>query len=77
MAEQRNILIGYMAVANATITAVTDMVLGQQVLFVEIPLGAVGGSTLARSPKFGKQKTIVGIDDRNDGFLQPVLRNMA
>ncbi|MPN41964.1 hypothetical protein SDC9_189519 [bioreactor metagenome] len=47
MAEQRNELVGDMVIADTAIAAVADVVLGNQVLLVEVPFRAVGRGMLA------------------------------
>lgn|GEM_PF-4723590 len=50
MREQRDIRVADVVVGNATIAAVTDMTLRQQIIFVQIPLGAVCRRALCVAP---------------------------
>ncbi len=63
MAEQGNVLVGHVVVANAAVAAIADVVLRQQVLFVHAPLGAVGRRALAAAPVAGQLELVVQIDD--------------
>jgi hypothetical protein len=47
VAEERDVGIGDVVIADAAIASVADMVLGEQVLFVQVPACAVGRSVLA------------------------------
>jgi len=48
-----------MIVADATPAPVADVVFAEQILFVDIPLGAVRGGPLARAPQFGQLEAII------------------
>src|SRR5215204_4188381 len=74
--EQGDVGVGDMIVANAAITSVADVVLGEQVLLVQIPFCAVDGSALARSPTSWQGEASVGIDDLANRFIEPLLRNV-
>jgi hypothetical protein len=70
MAEQRNVPVRDVVIADATVTALVDMAFREQILLVEIPLRAIGGSVFAVSPVFGQEEWVVGIDHPDDGLLQ-------
>lgn len=70
MAEERDVGIRDMIIADSPIAAIADVVFGQQVLLVHLPLGAIGGSPFAGAPEGGQMEAIVGGDDRTDGFIQ-------
>jgi hypothetical protein len=42
MAEQRNVAICDVVIPDAAVAAIADVILGQQILFVQIPLRTVG-----------------------------------
>lgn len=76
MAEQRDELVGHMVVADAAAPAIADMVLGQQVLLVKVPLGAVGRRVLARAPVAWQFKLVVCVDHLDDGLVQQVFADV-
>jgi hypothetical protein len=41
VAEQRHVFVGHMVVADATVAAVADVILRQQVVLVDAPLRAI------------------------------------
>lgn len=49
-AKQRNVVVRNMAVSNATGLAVTNVMLGKQVVFIRFEMRAVGGCGLSRPP---------------------------
>jgi hypothetical protein len=76
-AEQGNIGIGYMVVADALPPAVPQVVLTQEVLFIDVPLGAIRGSPLARAPEFGQEEAIIPVDHAHIGLEEFLLGDMA
>lgn len=77
MAEERDVHVGHMVIADAAVPAVADVVFGEQILLVHIPLGPVGRHALSRAPVFRQQEFIVGVDDLDDGLFQPLLRDVV
>src|SRR6266568_2141294 len=51
--EERDVRIRDMIIADSPIAAIADMIFGQQVLLIHLPLGAVGGSPFSSTPVFG------------------------
>ena len=47
MAEEGDVVVGHMVVADAAIAAVANMVLGDEVLLVQIPARSIGRGVLA------------------------------
>ena len=76
MAEECDVFVRYVVVANAPIAAVADMVFGQHVLLVEIPLCSICRRVFSGTPICGKFKLIVGIDDGGDRLIQGVFRHV-
>lgn len=74
--EDRDVHVGDMVVANAAIPAVADVVLRQQVLFVQAPLGPVRGHALAAAPVFRQRKLVVRVDDLHDRLVEPLFRDV-
>src|SRR5712692_6571360 len=58
-AEQGDVGVGDMIIADATPASVADVVFAQQILFIDIPLGAVRSGSLARAPQFGQSEAII------------------
>ena len=50
-AEQRDVGVGDVVIADPAPAAIAEMVFTEQILFVDVPLGAVGSGALARSPR--------------------------
>jgi hypothetical protein len=61
VAGQSNVGVRHVTVANATTAAVADAILREQVLFVEIPLGAVRRRVSSRAPGFWDMELITGV----------------
>ena len=72
VAKQRNELVRHMVVPNSAVTPIADMVLGHQVLFIQIPFGAICRCVLARSPVSRQFEFVVGINDGDDGLVQGI-----
>ncbi len=53
--EQCDVFVGHVVVADATVTTVTDVIFGQDVLLVHAPFGAVGRGRPTRAPIAGQQ----------------------
>ena len=51
--EERDVGIRDMIIADSPITTIANMIFGQQVLLVHLPLGAIGGSAFAGAPECG------------------------
>ena len=65
-----------MIVADPSPPPIADMIFGQEVLFIDIPLGAVRGDVLPGAPELGQRKLIVGIDDLHDRVIQQRFADM-
>ena len=65
-----------MVVADASVSAIADVVFGEEVLFIEIPAGAIGGGVLTRSPKSRQREVVIGVDDGRDGFVERIYRDV-
>ncbi len=70
VAEQRDVRIGHVVVGDAAVAAIADVVRGEQILVVEVVLGAVGGRALAIAPAFGELQAGVAVDDVPTGRRQ-------
>ena len=77
MTEERDVGIGDMVIPDPAIAAVTNVIFREQILFIEIPLGAVGGSALARALMLRQGEPIVTVNNFGNGFLQILLREVA
>ena len=77
MAEERDVGIGDMVIPDPAITAVAKVIFREQILFIEIPLRAVGGSALARAPMFRQGEPIIAVNNLGNGCLQILLRDVA
>src|SRR6266568_3703331 len=75
--EERDVRIRDMIIADSPITTIADVIFGQQVLLVHLPLGAVGGSAFAGAPVFGKLEAVVSRNDCADGLIQLFFRDMV
>jgi hypothetical protein len=64
-------------VADAPPPTVPQLVLTAEVLFLDVPLGAVRGRSLARAPEFGQQEAIIPVDHAHIGFEECLLGDMA
>lgn len=73
MAEQSDVGIGDMVVADTAVSSVTDVILREKILLVQIPSCAIGGSVFARSPQSGNREVVIGVDNCRDGLIQSVL----
>ena len=69
-AEERNVGVRDVIVANASVAAVADMVFSQEVVFIDVPLGAINRGTAARAPELGEVKLVVIIDGYCSGLKQ-------
>ena len=77
MAEQRNVPVRDVIIADAAVTAIVDMAFRQQILLVEIPLGAIDGSLFAAFPVFGQEELVVGVDHPDDRLPQTLLGHVV
>lgn len=77
MAEQRDVRVRHVIVANAAIAAVADVIFRQQVLFIEVPFSAVRRRVLAGAPEFWEIELVVGIDERRDRLVEGFLGDVA
>ena len=50
MREQRDVVIADVIVGDTALTSVADVALRQQIVFVQVPLGAVGGGPFGIAP---------------------------
>ncbi len=50
VAEERDVHVGDMVVANPAVPAITDVILRQQILLIQIPLRAIRGRAFATAP---------------------------
>jgi len=66
-AKQRNVVVRNMAVSNATGLAVTDVMLGKQIVFVRFKMGVVGGGGLPHSPLLRQLKLGIQVDQVSRG----------
>lgn len=62
LAEQRDVHVGHVVVADPAVSAITNVVFGQQVLLVQAPLGAVRRRALAAAPVFRQRELVVRVD---------------
>mgnify|MGYP001555713726 CR=1 FL=1 len=77
VAEERDVLVRDVVVADAAITAVADVVFGQQILLVEVPLRAVGRHAAARAPELRQRELVIRVDDFHDRLVEPLLGDVA
>ena len=61
-AKQRNVFVRNVAVSDTAIFAVTDDMLGKQIVFVCFKMGAVGGCRLACPPLLRQLKSGIQLD---------------
>ena len=73
VAEQRHVGVRDVIVADAAVPAVADVVLGEQVLLVEVPLHAVRRGVLPRAPELREREAIVRVDQGGDGLVEVLL----
>src|ERR1035437_4868298 len=59
-------------IAYSAVAAITQVVLGNEVLGVEVPFGSVGGGVFAQTPDLRQGKLVVPVDDRRDRLVQLV-----
>ena len=64
MAEQRNVAVRDVVVANAAVAAVANVVFSQQIVLVNILFGAIDRSAFAHAPELRQLKAIVVVDHR-------------
>ena len=76
-AEQGDIGIGHVVVADASPPTVPQMVLAQEVLFIDVPLGAIRSRPLARAPEFREEEAIIPVDHAHIGVEEFLLGDMA
>jgi hypothetical protein len=55
---------------DSTVTAVPDMVLGHQILWIQIPFHAVGRGRFAETPQPLQGELGIRIDNRGNGVIQ-------
>lgn len=77
MAEQGNIGIGDIIVANVTVATVPQVVFRQKVLFIDILLGAIDRGMFLRTPLLRQEKSIVGIGDFINSGLELIAIDMS
>src|ERR1700759_1275168 len=77
VAEQRDVHVRHVIVADPAVSSVPDMVFGQQVLLVKIPLRAVGRHLFAGAPEFRQRKLVVRIDDLDDRLVEPLFGDVS
>src|SRR5450830_1821219 len=65
--EQRNVVVRNMAVSDTTGLAVTDVMLGKQIVFVRFKVGAIGGGGFSRPPLLRQLKLGIQIDQISRG----------
>src|ERR1039457_136201 len=75
--EKSNVRVRDVVVADSSIPSVADVVLREQVLLVQIPLGAINRSTFPGSPAFGQRKAVVGVDNFPNRLLQTLFSDVA
>ena len=74
--EQCNIRVRDQIVANAAVTAIADVPLGEQILRIEIPFRPIGRSGLAQAPQALQRELGIAINNRLDGLVELLLRHM-
>ena len=62
---------------DSTVTAVPDMVLGHQILWIQIPFHAVGRGRFAETPQPLQGELGIRIDNRGNGVIQIFLGNVS
>jgi len=77
VAEQRDVAIGDVIVADAAVPSVADVVLGQQILFIQIPFRTVGRSALAGTPQSWDRELVIGVNNSGDRLVHFVFRDVA
>src|SRR5712692_4796416 len=75
--QNTKLLLRRRLIADATPASVADVVFAQQILFIDIPLGAVRSGSLARAPQFGQSEAIITIDHLHIGIEKFLLRNVT
>jgi hypothetical protein len=76
MGKQSDVLVADQVMRDPSVTAVTNVILREQILFIKIPFRSVGGCAFARSPKRRQQKSIVTVDDLGNRLIQRLFGNM-
>ncbi len=77
MAEEGDIRVGDMVIPNPAIAAIPNVLLRQQIVFVDVPFRAIGGRAFGRPPELREGTAVVGGNDTRNGLVQVVERNMA
>src|SRR5438445_318965 len=57
-----------MVIPHTTPAAIPDVIFTEQILFVDIPFGAIGGRAFSGAPPFDQFKAIIAIDYADDGI---------
>jgi hypothetical protein len=70
--EESDVHVRDHVVADSAVAAITQMVLGHEVLSVEVPFGSVRGGMFAETPDLRQGKLVVPVDDRRDRLVQLV-----
>lgn len=66
-----------MVIPHTTPPAIPDVIFTEQILFVDIPFGTIGGRTFSRAPPFDQFKAIVAIDHTDDGIKEFLLGDVV
>ena len=53
------------------------MIFTEQILFIDIPFGAIGGRAFSGAPPFDQFETIVAIDHADDGIEELLLGDVV
>lgn len=77
MTEQRDVHVRDVVVPDAAVAAIAQVVLGQQVLFVDVPLCAVRRRALAGTPELRQGEPVEGVDHLEDRLVQTLLRHVV
>jgi len=64
-------------VTNPAPAAIPNVILTEQILFVDIPFRAICGRPLSGAPQLGQHETVVAIDHGHIGIEEILLRDMA
>ena len=77
VAEECDVHVGDVVVADPTVSSVLDVVFRQQVLLVQIPLRPVSRRAFAAPPVFRQRELVVGVDDLHNRLVEALLRDVA
>jgi len=77
MREQRDVIVADVIVGNTAIAAIADVALRQQVVLVQVPLGAVGRRAFRVAPVVRQPEPVVGVDDGTDRRFQFLRGDLA